>query len=499
MRLPATIATVLLAAALHSHAAAPLARATPESQGVPSSAVAEWVRAVDAQGGFNGFVLLRHGRTIAEGWWSPCETNGLHMLYSLSKSFTSTAIGMLADEGKLDLDERIADLFPGKMPPAPSKNLLEMRVRDLLSMATGHETDSSPALTQASDGDWIKAFLAHPVPRRPGTWFRYDSGATYMLSAIVRLKSGERPSEYLADRLFGPLGISGARWNRSPEGEDLGGWGLNMTTRDIARFGQFWLQRGEWNGRQLLSRDYVALASAKQISNASGPNRFEGDTVTDDWQAGYGFQFWRCTHGCYRAAGAYGQLAVIMPDKDAVLAINSCSPMRKTLEHLWKILLPAMADSPLPEAPEDAQELERLTVSLARPTVKGSAAGRVAGGTFSDGKGASFSLAASDGGWTLAVSNAEWRCSIPVGFGEWRRGHVDFTEEFEMLHRLPGRQAAAACGAWTAPDTFKAELFFVETPHASTVTIRFDGDSATLEVHGGAKNVALKCVGRPEI
>ena len=489
MRVVALISAVAFAAASQSHAVQPLARATPESQGVPSRAVAEWVRAMDAQGGFNGFVLLRHGRTIAEGWWSPCETNGLHMLYSLSKSFTSTAIGMLADEGKLDLDERIAELFPGKLPPDPSRNLLEMRVRDLLSMATGHEEDSAPAMTQANDGDWIKAFLAHPVPRRPGTWFRYDSGATYMLSAIVRMKSGERPSEYLADRLFGPLGISGARWNRSPEGEDLGGWGLNMTTRDIARFGQFWLQRGEWDGRQLLSRDYVALASAKQISNASGPRRFEGDTVTDDWQAGYGFQFWRCTHGCFRAAGAYGQLAVVMPDQDAVLAVNSCSPMRKTLERLWEILLPAMGAAPLPEAPDEAQALERLTASLMRPTVKGNLTGCVSGGAFSDGNGASFSLAPEDGGWTLAVTNAEWRCSIPVGFGEWRRGYVDFKERFEMLHRLPGRQAAAACGAWTAPDTFKAELFFVETPHAATVTIRFDGGKATLDVSGGAKNV----------
>ena len=498
-QLASLIVAVAFAAASSLHAAQPLARATPESQGVPSRAVAEWVRAMDAQGGFNGFVLLRHGRTIAEGGWSPCETNGLHMLYSLSKSFTSTAIGMLVDEGKLDLDERIVDLFPGKMPPDPSKNLLEMRVRDLLSMATGHETDSASSLTHSADGDWIKAFLAHPVPRRPGTWFRYDSGATYMLSAIVRAKSGERPSEYLARRLFEPLGISGARWNRSPEGEDLGGWGLNMTTRDIARFGQFWLQRGEWEGRQLLSRDYVALASAKQISNASGPRRFEGDTVTDDWQVGYGFQFWRCTHGCYRAAGAYGQLAVVMPDQDAVLAVNSNFSMRKTLERLWEILLPAMGDAPLPEAPEEARALESLTASLMRPTVKGDAVGRVAGGSFADSNGASFSLASADGGWTLAVTNAEWRCSIPVGFGEWRRGFVDFKEKFEMLHCLPGRQAVAACGAWTAPDTFKAELFFVETPHASTVTIRFNGDTATLEVHGGAKNVALKCVGRPEI
>ena len=494
-RLVSLIVAVAFAGSSPLHAAQPLARATPESQGVPSRAVVEWVRAMDAQGGFNGFVLLRHGRTIAEGWWSPCETNGLHMLYSLSKSFTSTAIGMLADEGKLDLDERIADLFPDKMPPDPSRNLLEMRVRDLLSMATGHETDSAPSLTHSADGDWIKAFLAHPVPRRPGTWFRYDSGATYMLSAIVRAKSGERPSEYLAHRLFEPLGISGARWNRSPEGEDLGGWGLNMTTRAIARFGQFWLQRGEWGGRQLLSRDYVALASAKQISNASGPRRFEGDTVTGDWQAGYGFQFWRCTHGCYRAAGAYGQLAVVMPDQDAVLAVNSNSPMRKTLERLWEILLPAMGDAPLPEAPEEAQALERLTASLVRPTMRGDAVGCVAGGSFSDGNGASFSLSSADGGWTLAVTNAEWRCSIPVGFGEWRRGAVDFKAKFEMLRCLPGRQAVAACGAWTVPDTFEAELFFVETPHAAKVTIRFDGCTATLNVCSGAKNVEVKCVG----
>ena len=154
-----------------------------------------------------------------------------------------------------------------------------------------------------------------------------------------------------------------------------------------------------------------------------------------------------------------------------------------------------MADSPLPETPEDVQELERLTASLTRPMVKGSAAGGDFGGTFEDGAGASFSLKPSDGGWMLSVTNAEWYGTVPVGFGEWRRGTVDFAADYEMLHKIPGRQAVASSGAWTAPDTFTAELFFVETPHSTKVTIRFRGRTAVLESRGGAKNVAAKISG----
>lgn len=185
-------------------------RATPESQGVSSKAILEWIDACDAQMKYiHGFVLVRHGRVIAEGTWAPFDTlNEPHMLYSHSKSFTSTAIGFLADEGKLDLDERIADIFADKMPAEPSQRLLQVRVRDLLSMNFGSNPDKG-ARSDANNPDWEKGILARPMEvADPGRKHRYDSDATYLLSCIVERKSGKRTMEYLKEKLFDPLGMT---------------------------------------------------------------------------------------------------------------------------------------------------------------------------------------------------------------------------------------------------------------------------------------------------
>lgn len=468
-------------------------RATPESQGIPSQAIRDWVEAADRAGGYQGFVLLRHGKTVAEGWWKPGDAETPHLLYSLSKSFTSTAIGMLLDDRKLDLDERVADIFPDKLPPSPSANLLAMRVRDLLCMNTGHDTDSSPHLDAASDGDWVRGFLAHPVPLKPGSRFLYDSGATYLLASIIRQRTGQNVSEFLRERFFGPLGIRNVRWNRSPQGTDCGGWGLVLTTRDIARFGQFWLQGGVWNGKRLLSRHYVALATSKETEN-SDVGHFEGEDVSADWHQGYGFQFWICRHGCYRAAGAYGQLVVVMPEKDAVLAVNSNSSMRRSLADTWKFLLANMRDDPLPENPDAARALEARTAALALPVVEGrqddvcNAVGR----TFRSEDGSSFVLKADESGWRLAFDFGKWKGEIPIGYRQWRKGETEFPEQIEHLHRIIGRQPTAACGAWTEKNVFKAQIRFVETPHAGDMRISFGRDGAELSLESAAKNVVRK-------
>lgn len=449
---------------------------TPESQGLSSWAILKWVDYADRVGGFQSFVLMRHGKTLAEGWWSPCETNGTHLLYSLSKSFTSTAIGMLADEGKLDLDERLSDIFPESLPQEPSANLLSMRVRDLLTMTSGHTNDSFKAFAAASDGDWRRAFMAWPVPLRPGMKFRYDSGATYMLSAVVGRKTGQRMTDYLRSRLFDPLEIGPVVWNRSPLGDDVGGSELYLATRDMAKFGQLWLQRGEWRGRRLLSLDYVRLASSKQTGN--GLASFEGQDVREDWNAGYGFQFWMCRHNAFRGAGAYGQFVIVMRDQDAVMAINSNTSMQDTLESVWAHLLGAMKDRPRAEDPDGVAALRNRTASLARPTVEGRRSGATDGfGSHRDrASGLSADFAAADDGWMLTLSNAAWRVTVPVGYGRWRRGSARFTAATPCGGRLIGAQQVAASGAWRTPTEFRARLVFVQTPHDAEVTIRVGAD-----------------------
>src|SRR6202012_2125869 len=158
----------------------------------------------------------------------------------------------------------------------------------------------------------VKAFLAHPFVYKPGTHFLYNTMGAYTLSAIVTKVTGQTTLDYLKPRLFKPLGIRRPKWDASAEGNSLGGYGLYLCTEDIAKFGQLYLQKGEWHGRQLVPQSWVEQATRKQT-----PNDQEGHSRMGlDWRQGYCFQFWRCTHNAYRGDGAGGQLCVVIPDKD---------------------------------------------------------------------------------------------------------------------------------------------------------------------------------------
>ena len=212
--------------------------ATPESQGIASSTILAFVEAAERDiDSLHSFMLLRHGHVLAEGWWAPYEAERPHMLFSLSKSFTSSAIGLAVAEGRLSVDDQVLSFFPEAAPAEPSEHLAAMRVRDLLSMSTGHAQDTTPYLRQAPDANWVKAFLARPVEHPPGTHFVYNSGATYMLSAIIQQLAGTTLLEYLRPRLLTPLGIAQATWETCPRGINTGGWGLSIRTEGLAKFG----------------------------------------------------------------------------------------------------------------------------------------------------------------------------------------------------------------------------------------------------------------------
>ena len=291
----------------------PLPRSTPEAQSIDSTALLNFVNAVDADiHDMHSFMLMRHGQVVAEGWWEPYGPTLPHMLFSLSKSFTSTAIGMAVAEGLLSVDDTVISLLQDDVPGGGSHeisvNLASMRVRHLLSMSTGHAQDTMGATR--NDKNWARAILALPVEHEPGTHFVYNTGATYLLSAILQKLTGQRLLDYLTPRLFEPLEIEGATWQQCPRGIDTGGFGLKIKTEDIANFGQLYLQKGEWNGQQLVPVSWVDEATSKHISNSAQTNG-------TDWTQGYGYQFWRCQHGAYRGDGAFGQYCVVMPEQDA--------------------------------------------------------------------------------------------------------------------------------------------------------------------------------------
>ena len=333
---------------------ADLPRSSPESQGVSSAQVRAFVEAADQQiDAMHSFMLVRHGHVVAEGWWSPEAASKPHILWSLSKSFTSTAVGLAVAEGKLSIDDKVLKFFPDDAPAKPSENLQAMRVRDLLTMSTGH--DPLPKLTE--DGVWVKQFLAEPVPHKPGTKFLYNTPATYMLSAIVQKVTGKTVLEYLTPRLFEPLGIEKPTWEASPQGISIGGYGLYLKTEDIAKFGQLYLQKGRWNARQLLPAEWIASATSKQVDNDKAPSG-----RNPDWREGYGFQFWRCRHGAFRGDGKDGQFCIVLPKQDAVIAITAkTGNMQKQLDLVWEHLLPAFHNEPLPANPV---ELEKLQATL---------------------------------------------------------------------------------------------------------------------------------------
>jgi CubicO group peptidase (beta-lactamase class C family) len=339
----------------------PLPRSTPEAQGISSEAVLKFVEAANRNvNAMHSFMVVRHGSVIAEGWWKPEAADKPHVLNSVTKSFTSTAVGLAIQEGKLNLDDRVLKFFPEDAPAEASENLKAMRVRDLLSMSCGH--DSEPKVVGAPT---VKQFLALPVPFKPGTHFQYNTLGSYVLSAIVTKVTGEKERDYLESRLFAPLGIEVTRWDSSPEGVSIGGYGLFLRTEDVAKFGQLYLQKGKWNGKQLVSADWVAEATRKHIENAE-----EGHSkIGPDWTEGYGFQFWRCRHNAYRGDGAGGQLCLVLPEQDAVIAITAATGnFNGEMNAVWDNLLPAFKEGKLPE---DAGAQESLKEAVSKLAVRG--------------------------------------------------------------------------------------------------------------------------------
>lgn len=339
-------------------AAQPLPRSTPEAQGISSQAVLDFIEDLDKINSVHSFMVVRHGHVIAEGWWKPEAAEKPHVLNSVSKSFNATAVGMAIAEGKLSLDDRVLKFFPNDAPADPSENLKAMTVRDLLTMSGGH--DSEPK--SVGGAPTVKTFLASPVEHPPGTHFAYNGMGSYTLSAIVTKATGQTVGDYLQPRLFAPLGIENAQWPNSPEGYSLGAHGLYLRTEDIVKLGQLYLQKGKWNGQQLIPEKWVEQASSKQVPN----DQESHSKIGIDWQQGYGFQFWRCTHNAFRADGAGGQFVVVIPNEDMVVAMTAGGAnMQGELTAIWDDLLPACKTGNLPENAAGQDKVKVAVTSLA--------------------------------------------------------------------------------------------------------------------------------------
>lgn len=469
-----------------------LPRGVPEKEGVSSTSIMDFIDAAGhSQTEFHSFMYLRHGKVIAEGWWNPYNPNLRHTLYSTSKSFTAAAVGFALAEKKLQLTDKVISFFPGEVPNPMPPHLADLTVKDMLIMSDGMDPD--PTHNVIMDSNWARAFFATPILNVPGTKFLYNSAGTYMLSAILTKVTGQNLIDYLRPRLFGPLGIDGADWEVSPQGANTGGWGLRLKTEDMAKFGQLYLQGGSWKGKQLLSGEWVKEATTMQILQDPGASQARRDS--SDWLQGYCYQMWRCRHNGVRADGAFGQFIIMLPDQDAVIAIQAETPnMQEEINLVWQYLLPGMQDRACKDDPDDDTKLKIRLAALALPPQKG-ASGKadfhINGRTYAlqdnPKKLQSIGFTLQDGGiWQITLKDDKGTYTLLFGDGKWARtetrrsGPSLLTGAQSHDLGLPPFQTAGSFH-WIDENTLELVLRYIEGPHTERMVCHFDGNNIRVE------------------
>lgn len=472
---------------------ASLPRSTPEAQGVSAKDISAFLTAASrGKTEFHSFMLLRHGKVIAEGWWNPYRPNLKHTLYSCSKSFTATAVGFAIAEKKLSLNDTIIRFFPGDVPDTISPYLSHLTVKDALMMSDGQSPDPTSAVI-GKDSNWVKGFLATPILSEPGTTFLYNSLGTYMLSAVVQKVTGQKILDYLQSRLFQPLGIQNIDWETDSRGINTGGWGLRLKTEDMAKFAQLFLQKGVWNGKQVLPQGWAQEASTMKIMQ--DPSAPQSKKDSSDWLQGYCYQMWRCRHNAFRGDGAYGQYMIVMPDQDAALAITAeTADMQSEINLVWQYLLPAFKSNALPADAASGKVLQTQLAALALPAPSTAGAKAAAGWnnktisldtnklhlqqlslhftsstcevTFKTDTSASYTIPFAAKGWQLSQT-AKPGPSLTGGAIENRA----------MIY--PAKVAAAY--TWKDANTLQLTLRYIESPHTETFLCHADGNGVMVE------------------
>lgn len=452
-----------------------LVRADAAAQGVHREGIDRFIGALSAaEGEPHSFMLVRHGVVVAEAWWEPYGLTQPHQLYSVSKSVTAIAWGFALQEGLVSLDDRVVDVLEDERPTQVSANLAAMTARHLLTMTSGHHDDTMPLLRRPGE-DWVRSILGEPVPEEPGKHFVYNSGASYLLAAMLERATGTRLIDFLQPRLWEPLGITQVTWEECPRGIAVGGWGLSLSTEALAAFGQFCLRRGAIHGEQLLDPSWLDAASRGQVITAD---------QRPDWALGYGFHFRPARHGSYRAAGAFGQLCLMIPGKDAVVVLTAAiSNPQLQLDLIWRHLLPAMEgtgsrDSPAANAPRPAGQ------QFARNSPQRPHAGRP--GLAVDDR-VEFAFASNALGITRSVvmgrsEGIDVTLDVTGGAGfivpfvedDWRRASVSFP--------FDGPIEVLATGFWESDGRFVGRIVRADGPAAYEIEIDFSTPAPQMRI-----------------
>lgn len=304
----------------------------------------------------HSLVVLKEGRKVLDISWAPYDSGVPHMLFSLSKSFLSCAAGFAVAEKLLCWDSRLVDVLHDDVPREPDERLKDITLHHLLSMSSGLDEACDKAV-RTRDKGWAKEIMAYKVVNTPGETFHYNSMGSYLISCMVQKVAGQNIRDYLMPRLFEPLGIEKPAWDMSPDGVCFGGFGLNLSALDVAKFGQLLLQKGEWEGKQLLPREWVTRATQKQIDTNIRENHL-------DWAAGYGYQFWMMRKNRYRGDGMWGQVMIIDEKQQMVTVMTAGTAfMGHQMDALHDTLLSCREE----KSHGDQMELKSRIFSLGYP------------------------------------------------------------------------------------------------------------------------------------
>ena len=452
-----------------------LPRSTPEEQGVPSKALVALFDSLHALPltDMHAVVVMRHGRVIGEMYPKPYAPEYRHTMYSCSKTFVGIAVGLAIEDNRLRLDDRIAAIFPELLPDSVSKDLADMTVRHLLTMASGVKPDWN---MRSRGKEWIRTFLSKPV-KEPGTQYAYDSMVSYMLAAVVQKVTGKKLTEYLQERVFTPMNVTEWAWEESPEGVNTGGWGVHIQPESLAKFGQMILNEGRWEGKQLVPAEWIREMCKK--------HRETGREV-------YGYHIWHCGghDGAVRADGALGQYVISVLDKDMVVVMTEATlgNGRDQRRLIWDVLLPHIQDEPLPANKKDYQKLLKKQEGYKLAEVKGKASSAFA----SNWENKTIELGKNTFGWkslklnfgkkevTMTVTETNGKSyELPFGYQEWITTTFDSYPPYSItpidrFKGLEGPYYASGSYAWISKEELQLKVHYVNWVSALEITFRLD-------------------------
>lgn len=446
--------------------------ASPSAQGVDARGILDFLDAVEAEPTIelHSIALMRRGSLVAEGYWAPYRADDRPLVYSVSKTFTATAVGLAVGEGLLSLEDRVVDLIPGEVPAEVSDRVREITVHHLLSMSTGRDTDALPSLLEQPPEQWAATYLSL-IPEGPvGSRHVYDNGASWLCGELVRQRSGLTLLEFLRPRLLEPLGID-LTWDTDGLGREFGWSGAHVQTRGLAAMGELYRCDGLWHGRRLLPEGWAASLGRPHIPTV--------DVDNIEWGFGYGYQVWMGREG-FRLDGAYGQFSFVLPDREAVIAITSGqSYTQKLINLLWTHLVPAVGGS-LEDPAADAALADRLSrLGIRPPSDSGLGSSWRAVGSLTVDPGLAphleeqLHLPAIDtvavfrdgaGGFNVSLGYAGAESTLVAGAGQWLR----------QAWQVEGLQVPVAATAGTDGDgAVEVRILFLDSPH--TLVLKLDG------------------------